>query len=323
MKIAEHSVTLTTPTTVSAQRCSARTGSTTSGETTKAATPFATLVNSRFPTASSGEGSVVRTPATSSTTQASTATVNPLAGWVTCGTASAAAASNSATTPAAATTAAATTEAATVDPVAEAATATAAASDADTSSATTVATPAQPGIGALIDAIMDGSFQPTYLTPSQLEENTSTGTVYNSPAYYASDETAQQLATLLGGTVVQEVPFPSSNATTTEIKANFIQLPSGQTVNAADLAYYAKFGSYGVQQLAADLTQEINQGGAITSYNQQMVAFLSGTGNFPADTPTFQPSEIGPAIAGMTYPSGTLAPDGSVINPMASNAIKT
>jgi hypothetical protein len=170
---------------------------------------------------------------------------------------------------------------------------------------------------------MDGSFQPTYMSQSQLAENTSTGTVYDSPMYYASDQTAQQLAALLGGTVVQQVPFPSSSATTTEPKANFIQLPSGQTVNAADLAYYAKCGGDGVQQLAADLTQEINQGGAVTSYNDQMVAFLSGTGSFPGDMPTFQANVIGPPIAGMTYPPGTLAADGSVINPMAPNAIAT
>jgi len=158
----------------------------------------------------------------------------------------------------------------------------------------------------LIAAILNGSFQPTYSSPG-----------------YASDQTAQQLATLLGGKVVQKVPVPSSYATTTELKANFIQLPSGQTVNAADLAYYARCGGGGVMQLAADLTQEINQGGAITSYNDQMVAFLSGTGNYPGAGPIFQPNVIGPAIAGMTYPPGTLAADGSVINPNGPSGIAT
>jgi hypothetical protein len=153
---------------------------------------------------------------------------------------------------------------------------------------------------------MSGSFQPTY-----------------SSAGHASDQTAQQLATLLGGTVVQQVPFASSDAATTEAKANFIQLPSGQTVNAADLAYYATCGGGGVSQLAADLTQEINQGGAITNYNNQMVAFLSGTGNYPGAGPTFQANQIGPAIAGMTYPPGTLAPDGTVINPNAPSRVAT
>ena len=192
---------------------------------------------------------------------------------------------------------------------------------------TQVATPVsstvavQPGIGALISAIQSGSIQPTYLSPSQLTENTQFGTVTDSSAYYASDATAQQLATLLGGTVVKQVPFPSSTATSTEPKANFIQLPSGQTVNAADLAYYAKFSGYGTQQLAADLTQEINQGGAITSYNKQLLAYLSGNGNYPSQIPMFQPDVIGPAIAGMTYPPGTLNADGSVYNPATQQSV--
>jgi hypothetical protein len=68
------------------------------------------------------------------------------------------------------------------------------------------AAPAQsPGIGALVSAIMNGSFQPTYVTdPSQLQETTSVGTTDTMPNfYYASDATAKQLASLLGGTVVQ------------------------------------------------------------------------------------------------------------------------
>ena len=317
MKIDQHSVTLTTPARVPAQTHSAQTGSTTSGQTTKAVNPFAALVTSRLPVASSGGGVAVKTPAAPSTTKTTTVTVNPLAGWVTCGPPPANPASSTAAT------APAVTEVAPVNPLAGLVTVTPAVSAASTASSTPLATPAQPGIGALITAITNGSFQPTYMTPSQLVENSAVGTVCNSPAYYASDQTAQQLATLLGGTVVQKVPFASSNATTTAIKANFIQLPSGQTVNAADLAYYAKFGGDGVQQLAADLTQEINQGGAITSYNDQMVAFLSGTGSHPDDMPTFQPNVIGPAIAGMTYPPGTLAANGSVINPMAPNGIGT
>jgi hypothetical protein len=162
---------------------------------------------------------------------------------------------------------------------------------------------------------MDGSFKPTYMSPSQLVENTASGPVQNSTAYYASDLTAQDLATLLGGKVVQKVPFAGSDATTTAIKANFIELPNGQTVNAADLSYYAQFGDYGPQQLAADLTQEINQGSAISNYTDQMVAYMSGTGSAPSAIPTFQAYEIGPPISGMTYPAGTLAADGSVINP--------
>ena len=284
MKIFQHSVTLPTPARVPAQTHSAQTGSETSGQTTKAVNPFAALVTGRPPVARSGEGVAVKTAAAPSATKTTTATVNPLAGLVT---------------------------------------GTPAVTAASTPSSTPVATPAQPGIGALIAAIMNGSFQPTFKDRSQLMENTPFGTVYDSPAYYASDQTAQQLATLLGGTVVQKVPFPSSDAATTEVKANFIQLPSGQTVNAADLAYYARCGGGGVQQLAADLTQEINQGGAITSYNDQMVAFLSGTGNYPGAGPMFQANVIGPPITGMTYPPGTLAADGSVINPNAPSGIAT
>src|SRR5271157_1770927 len=315
MKIAPHSVTLTTPTRVPAQSPSAQAGSAIAGRTTKAVNPFAALVTSRIPAASSGEGVAVEAAVTPST--AKTTTVNPLAAWVTCVAPSANPSNSTAATAAAAT------EVAPVNPLASLVTATPAVTAASTPSSTPVATPAQPGIGALIGAIMDGSFQPTYLSPSQLVENTPYGAIDDSPAYYASDQTAQQLATLLGGKVVQQVPFASSTATSTEPKANFIQLPSGQTVNAADLAYYAKCGGCGVQQLAADLTQEINQGGAITSYNDQMLAFLNGSGTFPSEMPMFQAGVIGPPIAGMTYPPGTLAADGSVINPDAPSGIGT
>src|ERR1035441_4504544 len=236
MKIDRHSVTLTTPARVPAQTRSAQTGSTTSGQTTKAVIPFAALVAGRLPLASSGVAVAGKTPAASIATKTTAATVSPLAGWVTCAPLPPSPASSTATT-------AATTEVAPVNPLAGLVTVTPPVTHASTPSSTTATTPAATGIGALIAPIMNGSFQPTY----------------DSPVYYASDQTAQQLATLLGGTVVKKVPFPSSDAASTEVKANFIQLPSGQTVNAADLAYYARCGGGGVQQLAADLTQEINQ----------------------------------------------------------------
>lgn len=277
-------------------------------------------------------GSAADSDSTSSTSSASGSATNSAAGnstganvwndpalaWVTCGLPASGAATSAAT---AGTAAAETTQAASA---AGAVTSTQAATAAsDSTAATAAAVTAQPGIGALIAAIQNGSFQPTYINSSQLGENTQFGTIDDSSAYYASDQTAQQLATLLGGTVVKQVPFASSTATTTEPLANFIQLPSGQTVNAGDLSYYAKFSGYGTQQLAADLTQEINQGGAITSYSDQMLSFLSGTGTHPGDMPTFQPNVIGPAIAGMTYPPGTLNPDGSVINPNAVTTVAT
>jgi len=264
-----------------------------SGRTTGTGNLFASLV-ANTPTAP------VSASGASGTALSEAALLDPLVGWVTCNLPAASSPSTAADTSASAA------EVASASPRTSRVTTPPAPATASTSDSATTATPAQPGIGALITAIMNGSFQPTYSSPG-----------------YASNQTAQQLATLLGGTVVQQVPFASSNATTTEIKANFIQLPSGQTVNAADLAYYAQCGGGGVQQLAADLTQEINQGGAITSYNDQMVGFLSGTGSYPGAGPIFQANEIGPAIAGMTYPPGTLAADGSVINPNASSAIAT
>ena len=47
-----------------------------------------------------------------------------------------------------------------------------------------------------------------------------------------------------------------------EPAANFIPLPKGQTVNAADLAYCGRCGMEGAAQLTADLTQTISQGSA-------------------------------------------------------------
>jgi len=155
------------------------------------------------------------------------------------------------------------------------------------------------GISALIADIINGSFVPTYIT-----------------AGYASAQTATQLASLLGGTVVQLAPFACTNWMN-ETKANFIQLNNGMVVNAADLAYYAAFKGAGTVQLAASLTQEINQGAAITAFTQQMIAYLSGTSGTPPSIPTFQPNVIGPAIPGMVYPPGCIAADGSVVNPLA------
>jgi len=152
---------------------------------------------------------------------------------------------------------------------------------------------------------MNGSLQPTNVTdPTKLSEVTPRGIFQMPSIYYASDETASQIAQLLGGTVVQKPAFGQMPGST-EPLANFIELPNGMTVNAADLAYYAKCGNEGVQQLTADLTQEINQGAAISAYYD----------NPSGPVPAFQAGEVGPAISGMTYPAGTLAANGSVINP--------
>jgi hypothetical protein len=161
-----------------------------------------------------------------------------------------------------------------------------------------------PGIEALVSAIMNGTFQATYLTdPSQLKETTPAGTDTMPNFYYASDQTAAQLAQLLGGTVVQRPPFgqdPGWN----EPLANFIQLPNGQTFNAADVAYYGRSGVQGPAQLTADLTQTINAGAAWTNW------YTNG-----GSIPTFATGYVGPPISGMTYPAGSIGADGNVINP--------
>jgi hypothetical protein len=168
------------------------------------------------------------------------------------------------------------------------------------------AAPAQsPGIGALVSAIMNGSFQPTYVTdPSQLQETTSVGTTDTMPNfYYASDATAKQLASLLGGTVVQRTAFGQDQGWS-EPLANFIQLPNGQTFNAADIAYYARCGSQGSAQLTADLTGAINEGSAWTNY------YTNG-----GSMPTFPTGYVGPPITGMAYPVSSIGGDGNVVNP--------
>jgi hypothetical protein len=152
---------------------------------------------------------------------------------------------------------------------------------------------------------MNGSFQPSYeSSPSQLQEITPAGTDYMPSFYYASDQTATQMAQLLGGSVVKMPPFGQDKGWS-EPLANFIQLPNGQTFNAADVAYYAKAGSVGASQLTADITSTINQGSAWTQYYQ------SGGGQMP----TFASGYVGPPISGMTYPASMIGADGNVINP--------
>ena len=151
---------------------------------------------------------------------------------------------------------------------------------------------------------MNGTFTPTNVTASaDLKEVTPWGTDTLSNFYYASDATANQLAQLLGGKVVQMPAFGQATGYT-EPLANFIQLPNGQTVNAAALAYYAQCGVEGPGQLTADLTQTINEGSAMTNFYQN-----------GGPMPSFPIGYTGPAISGMTYPAGTVAADGTVINP--------
>lgn len=161
-----------------------------------------------------------------------------------------------------------------------------------------------PGIQALVTSIMNGSFQPTYVTnPAQLQEITPAGTDYMPNFYYASNQTANEMASMLGGTVVQRPAFGQDSGWN-EPLANFVQLPNGQTFNAADIAYYANCGSQGPAQLTADLTGAINQGAAWTNY------YTNG-----GQMPTFASGYVGPPISGMTYPAGTIGADGNVINP--------
>jgi hypothetical protein len=153
---------------------------------------------------------------------------------------------------------------------------------------------------------MNGTLQTGNVTdPTKLQETSPFGPATLSSAYYASNQTASELAQLLGGKVVQMPAFGQA-AGWTEPAANFIQLSDGQTVNAASLASYAGDGEVGAAQLTADLTQDINEGSAWTNYYQN---------GGPA--PSFSTGYVGPEIAGMAYPSGTVAGDGTVINPSA------
>ena len=177
---------------------------------------------------------------------------------------------------------------------------------APTPAATTpvAATVTTPGVGTLVTAIMNGSFQPTYVTnPAQLQETTPFGTDTMPNFYYASDQTATQLAQLLGGTVVKMPAFGQGSGFS-EPNANFIQLPNGQTFNAADVAYYARCGNQGSDQLTADITATINQGSAWTNYYKQ-----------GGDMPSFARGYVGPPISGSTYASDMIGSNGNVINP--------
>jgi hypothetical protein len=194
------------------------------------------------------------------------------------------------------------------------ATQTAAATTATTAAADTTPAVTNPGVEALVTAIMNGSFQPTYVTdPSQLQETTPAGTDTMPNFYYASDQTAAQLASLLGGTVVQSTPFGQDQGWS-EPLANFIQLPNGQTFNAADVAYYANAGSEGAAQLTADITATINQGSAWTQYYQ--------SGGQMA-MPIFAEGYVGPPISGMSYPTSMIGSDGNVINPAMQQSAVT
>jgi hypothetical protein len=190
----------------------------------------------------------------------------------------------------------------------------AAATPTPTASTTASATPTAPaatvetGMAALVEAIQNGTFQATYVTdPSQLQATGPTGTDTMPSFYYSSEQTANQLAQLLGGTVVQMPAFGQAQGFS-EPNANFIQLPNGMTFNASDVAYFARSGTPGgAQQLTADLTQTINQSSAWTSYYQN-----------GGPMPTFPAGYIGPPISGLTYPPGTaIGADGNVINPSA------
>jgi hypothetical protein len=177
---------------------------------------------------------------------------------------------------------------------------------------TTPVAVASPGIGSLVTAIMNGSFQGTDVTnAAQLQETNPAGTDTMPNFYYASDQTASQMAQLLGGTVVQMKAFGQDQGWS-EPNANFIQLPNGQTFNAADLAYYSRSGVSSPAQLTADITQTINEGAAWTNYYK--------TGG---SMPTFTMGYVGPPISGMTYPAGTIGADGNVINPAMQKSSNT
>lgn len=208
----------------------------------------------------------------------------------------------------ASTTAATTANTATVPATTSSTSTTAASTIAASATASTAASTSAtqtPGLQALVNAIINGSLKATYVTdPSQLQQTAPNGQTAEMPnAYYASNQTAQQIAQLLGGTVVQQPPF-GVDPGSTEPNANFIELPNGMTVNAADLAYYTRCGGVGAAQLTADLTQTINAGAAWTNYYQH-----------GGPMPLFPTGYVGPPVSGMYYPAGSIGSDGNVINP--------
>jgi hypothetical protein len=142
-----------------------------------------------------------------------------------------------------------------------------------------------------------------------LEETSPLGTETMPSFYYASDQTANQMAQLLGGTVVQVQPFGQDKGFT-EPYANYIQLPNGQTFNAADVAYFARNARSGSAQLTSDITATINIGSAWTNWYKNGGAF-----------PVFPGGYVGPPISGMTYPDGSIGADGNVINPATQSAV--
>jgi hypothetical protein len=126
-----------------------------------------------------------------------------------------------------------------------------------------------PGVEALVTAIMNGSFQPTYVTdPSQLQETTPAGTDTMPNFYYASDQTAAQLASLLGGTVVQMPPFGQDKGWSRTEWPISSSCPTARRSMPRMWPTYANAGSEGAAQLTADITATINQGSAWTKYYQ-------------------------------------------------------
>jgi len=222
----------------------------------------------------------------------------------------AAAAAAAAAAASAATTTTASTSTATTATTPGASASTAAATAAAATTPSTSAAAATPGMAALVNAIQNGTFQVSYVTdPSQLKETTPWGTDTLSSVNYASNQTAAQLAQLLGGKVVQMTAFQDS-AGSADPMANYIQLPNGMTFNAADVAYYGSATMPGgPAQLTACLTATINQGAAWTNYQ------LNG-----GTEPSFAEGYIGPPVSGMTYPPGTIGANGMVIDPNAPSS---
>lgn len=98
------------------------------------------------------------------------------------------------------------------------------------------------GMGDLTDLahqMNSGNINPTFSTNTFQPNYTPQGVLSTLPPdLYVDDNTAQQIAASLGGTVVKQIP-ESLNGTGVP-PANFITLPNGQTVNAADIAQIAK-----------------------------------------------------------------------------------
>lgn len=136
-------------------------------------------------------------------------------------------------------------------------------------------------VAALASAIANGS------APSDTQEvefvTLSNGIVSTSPYKCATPATAAALASLLGGSVVSQVPGPGNPAPgTTPPTCPFIQTATG-LVNAADLVYYVQNSrGMSVPGLTDILNSELGAGALVSNYNNAVNAAYGSGGPMPS-----------------------------------------